>query len=678
MTGNLLRGEVSEIPTGLRRAYLLVLAPLAALAPIPLFWTEGAVPVALVAYEAALLLLWWRARAGWPIRLSDGFLNAIGLSYFLWLGAEVFLFHPGLLRSVSHLLLFTTIAKLASLKRPGEARTALLVLFLVTLASASSATHVSSLFYFAGMAFLSFRALGRLAILADFEEAPPDRVLRAVPTGGMAASLLVAAALLTTPLFYSLPRLHSPFVTAPVRVEDALSSALAADRVDLESFGAAKRSDQVVLRMEVSPERMLPRVLRLREAVFTDYSSGSWTRNPYARGLRSLHTPRRDSSIPELRPGDGVAGRISIDLNPFTNGFLFLPYEAVGLDLDRGFPVSLSDGVVRLPSRRRTVRYTAGVRKAEPRGIGATAIDPRVVPPEIRAYAKKLTGDLTDPREIYERIRQHFSKEFVYTLDPPRTSGDPVVHFLLRSKAGHCEFFASAAALMLTSRGIPARLVTGSYGGEMSFLSSAVVVRGSNLHAWVEAEVDGTGFSVLDPTPPSGIPSATSRASWWKRVTSLGREIEFFYDRRILGFDSFDQGQFLDSARQSVGTAAERFGSFKEIWSRDLYLGLGALLGVVALAALAKFGRAHRRAVPAPTRAYLTVRRLLSRRVGRLAPSVPPNEVARLFAEAVPAAAEDARAVVKVYCESAFGGRETGKEIEAELGGRLRRLRKLG
>ncbi|MEP6801328.1 MAG: DUF3488 and transglutaminase-like domain-containing protein [Acidobacteriota bacterium] len=677
MKRNLLRGEVNEIPTGLRRAYLLVLAPLAALAPVPLFWTDGAVPIALAAYECALLLLWWRARAGSPLRLSDSFLNAIGLSYFLWLGAEVFLFHPGLLRSVSHLLLFTTIAKLASLKRPGEARTALLVLFLVTLASASSATHVSSLFYFAGMAFLSFRALGRLAVLADFEDAPPDRVLRAVPTGGMVASLLVAAALITTPLFYSLPRLHSPFVTAPLRVEDALSTALAADRVDLESFGAAKRSDQVVLRMEVSPDRMLPRVLRLREAVFTDYSTGSWTRNPYSRGLRSFGAPRRDASLPEPRPGEALAARISIDLNPFTNGFLFLPYEAVGLELDRGFPVSLSDGIVRLPTRRRTVRYTSGVRKADPRGIGATAIDPRVVPPEIRLYAEKLTYGLTEPREIYERIREHFAKDFVYTLDPPPTSGDPVIHFLLRSKAGHCEFFASAAALMLTSRGIPARLVTGSYGGEMSFLSSAVVVRGTNLHAWVEADVDGTGFSVLDPTPPSGIPSATSRESWWKRVSSFGREVEFFYDRRILGFDSFDQGQFLESARQGVGAAGERFGSWKELWSRDLYLGLAALGGIAALAALLRFGQGRRRVLPAPTRAYVAVRRLLARRLGRLAPSVPPAEVARLFAEAVPAGADDARAVVTLYCESAFGGRETGKDIEAELGGRLKRLRKL-
>ena len=48
-----LRGE-PEIPAGLRRAYVLVLGPLAALAPVPLFWTEGALPLALAAYEATL------------------------------------------------------------------------------------------------------------------------------------------------------------------------------------------------------------------------------------------------------------------------------------------------------------------------------------------------------------------------------------------------------------------------------------------------------------------------------------------------------------------------------------------------------------------------------------------------------------------------------------------------
>src|SRR5207249_5117998 len=130
------------MPVELRRAYLLVLGPPALLAPLPLFWTRGASAVAIALYEVALILLFLRARAGRPVRLSDAVLNTIGLSYFFCLGVETAMLRPGLLRSVSHLLLFTAIAKLASLKRPSEARTALLVIFLIVLAALSSATHV--------------------------------------------------------------------------------------------------------------------------------------------------------------------------------------------------------------------------------------------------------------------------------------------------------------------------------------------------------------------------------------------------------------------------------------------------------------------------------------------------------------------------------------------------------
>ena len=38
---------------------------------------------------------------------------------------------------------------------------------------------------------------------------------------------------------------------------------------------------------------------------------------------------------------------------------------------------------------------------------------------EIREYARQLTGDLSNPMEIYSRIRQNFTSRFVYTLDPP-------------------------------------------------------------------------------------------------------------------------------------------------------------------------------------------------------------------------------------------------------------------
>jgi len=668
------------MPPELRRAYLLVLGPPALIAPLPLFWTHGASPLGIALYEGALMVLFLRARAGRPVRLSDAVLNAIGLSYFFWLAVETAMLRPGLLRSVSHLLLFTTIAKLASLKRPSEARTALLVVFLLVLGSVSSSTHVASLVYCAVMAVLAFRTLSRLAVLADFEEGPPARVLTAVPTAGLSAAALLGGVLLGGPLFFLLPRLHGPYALSPIRTEDAPSTAVTTDRVDLDSFGSAKLSDRVVLRLSVDPPVALPQLLRLREAVFTRYRNGVWTRNPLAsrrdRGSFGVALVTGDSL-----PSEGRTARLSVDENLFGSGFLFLPYRATHVRVERGRPVLLPDGAVQVSSSRVTVRYEVSVGKREARGAGESAIDPAQVPPAVRDYAAKVTAGLTRPEEIADRIVQHFQKGFVYTLDPPRGSGDPLVGFLLRSKAGHCEYFASAAAMMLASRGIRARLVTGSYGGEVGAFSDAIVVRGTNLHAWVEADLDGTGFRVIDPTPPSGIPLATARVSWWKRLVTVGRSIEVFYDRRILGFDAGDQIQLSEAFRDSFGNAARSIQFWKGTGEGGVFPGgakaVVVVLGLAALALIAFNGITRRPAIPPATRAYLAVRRILARRVGSVPPAVAPAEVARLLEASAPASMDDARAVVNAYCESAFGGRATDAATARELKERVKRIRKL-
>lgn len=659
-----------EMPPGLRRAYLLALAPPALLAPLPLVWTGGVSLPGFLLYEAALAFLWVRARAGVPVKLSATLLNVSGLLYFFWLGFEAAFLRHGLLKTVAHLLLFTALAKLASLKQPGEARLALLVLFLLMLASFSSSTHVSSILYFAGMAVVSFRALLKLAVLADFDQAPPQRVLSSVPTSGIAAAALGGAALLAAPLFYLLPRLQNPYATVPIRADDALNSILSADRVDLEAFGAAKRSDRIVLRMTVDPPALRDRFVRLRESVFTDYANGGWTRRKH-RG-----------AFPSIRPGERRLARATIDLNLVSPGFLFLPYSAVDVDLARGVGLSpLADGVIEAHSKRQSVEYEVSVRGGDARMAGEGAIDPATVPEEIRAYAWTLTGDLTDPQAIAERIASHFARDFVYTLDAPRPRGDPLVHFLLRSKAGHCEYFASAAAMMLSARGLRARLITGSYGGEMGLFSQAIVVRGGNLHAWVEVNLNGRGFSVFDPTPPAGLPPATARVSWLNRLATLGREIEFFYDRRILGFDALDQGRLADSARQSLGETASKISAWRFRASGIPRLALPTALAILALALALLLAKrlSDRSRPPAATRAYLALRRLLARRLGRsaLSPALPPAEVARLFGESAPGGKEDARAVVETYCASTFGRRHTDPAAERDLVQRIRRLTRL-
>jgi hypothetical protein len=663
------------MPPALSRAYLLVLAPAAFLAPLPLLWTGGASRPAILLYEALLALLWIRARSGRPVRVSDAVMNLAGLAYLLWLVFSTVTLRSGLLPSVAHLLLFTGLAKLSSLKRPSEARLGLLVVFLLTLASASTATHVSSLFYFAAMAWLGFRALGRLAVLADFDDAPPERVLTAVPTGGLTALALAGGALGAVPLFLLLPRLHGPFALAPFRLDDAVGRALASDRVELDSFGAAKQSDRVILRLESDPALAFPEVLRLREAVFTDYLDGVWTRDPRVgarRGDRPAHFAGTGAAGPH-------ASTVGVDLNVVGQGFLFLPYGTGAVKLERGRAMELPDGVMQVASGRGPVRYEADVRRVSARGAGRGAIAAADVPGEIQKYALELTGDLTNPKAIASRIAAHFAKNYVYTLDPPRGSGDPLVHFLLRSKAGHCEYFASAAAMMLAARGIPARLVTGSFGGEEGFLSRSVVVRAQNLHAWVEADFDGSGFQVFDPTPPAGVPPVLRPYSLLSRLTALGREAEFFYDRHVLGFDSGDQSSALESVRDSVAAAAGRFVSLRDSLREGF--SIEAAAGLVAAGAtgwLVWFlvARVGDRRDPA-TRAYLGLRSLAARRGERVLPSTPPAEVVRFFARRSPEQGREAEAVVETYCARVFGGIRPDTETERELGRRLRRLRKI-
>ena len=117
--------------------------------------------------------------------------------------------------------------------------------------------------------------------------------------------------------------------------------------MDLASFGAAKRSDRVILRLSSDRELAPEDSLRLREAVFTDYLDGVWTRDPRVgarRGDRAAHA----APVPEARPGGSAL--ISVDLNVLGQGFLFLPYGSSAVEVERGRAVELPDGVMQVSS----------------------------------------------------------------------------------------------------------------------------------------------------------------------------------------------------------------------------------------------------------------------------------------------------------------------------------------
>ncbi|MGH9442026.1 MAG: transglutaminaseTgpA domain-containing protein [Thermoanaerobaculia bacterium] len=661
-----------QFSDGARAAHQVSLWSLVAAAPIPLPWTEVLDFRVLIAYEAFLLFVFLRARRGRPLKISNSVLNVTAAAYVVFFYQEVRFLHHGLVKTATNLLLFTAAAKLASLKSPRDESMTLLLCFFLALDSASTSTHVASLLYLAFIAVVSFRCLARVAILSDFDGSPPAGFFERVPTAGISLLAVAGIAALAVPLFVVLPRLQTPFATAPVPKESFGGSFFSSDRVDLTSFPSSKRSDRILLRVQAA-RGDLGDPLRLREATFNRYSKGRWTRE----GMPMTRLPGAEAriEIPEryrafgARPA-GALQAIDIEASSSASSFLFVPYGATAIS-GSATPLSIaSDATISPPGpiggQRYRVEYVPEIDGAGP---GRTGVTLRDVPPEIAELSDRLAAGAPSRSAVASRLVGYLSKGYRYRLDPPAPRGDPVVDFLLRTRQGHCEYFASALALMMRAEGIPARLATGSLGGEVGPFSSEVLVRGSNLHAWVEADVDGLGFRVFDPTPAEGRPGVTA-VSVWRKISELGNEIEFFYDRNILGFSSLEQVQLVELGRDLL---ARLEGSFRRPRAASILPALlAALFGGLALFLFR--GRTRRR--PPGVSGYLKLRRLHRKRIGPLPDSAASSEVIRGFASAGIHAANLARGVVEIYRAESFGGRPSSAESARAISRSLSKLRR--
>ncbi len=112
--------------------------------------------------------------------------------------------------------------------------------------------------------------------------------------------------------------------------------------------------------------------------------------------------------------------------------------------------------------------------------------------------------------EKMQRLRQRFAEEFRYSTwqaEPSSAQADATVirRFLLQSKTGHCEHFASAATLMLRQAGIPARYCVGYAVQEYDVARHEWLLRGRHAHAWVRAwDATSQRWRDIDVTPAAG------------------------------------------------------------------------------------------------------------------------------------------------------------------------------
>lgn len=273
-----------------------------------------------------------------------------------------------------------------------------------------------------------------------------------------------------------------------------------------------------------------PPILRWRGAALADFSGTAWTNNREVWSEFSLDNRVNLASDEQRRlPGPRLFFEVqtlaSMDRVLFSTGipeYVFLPTGRLRTN---------GDGALRQISLENTLpnyslsAFTGGAYETHPRSSDLNSVltaERRArylrLPPlssKVRDFASLLVAPGTDPFNAAVILESHLRNNFSYSMKSEISGSEPLSDFLFITQSGHCEYFASALAVMLRSIGVPSRVVTGFYGRLPEPIGDWHVIRSSHAHSWVEAYINGRGWIVFDPTPPSPEAGRESDLAKW-------------------------------------------------------------------------------------------------------------------------------------------------------------------
>jgi len=153
---------------------------------------------------------------------------------------------------------------------------------------------------------------------------------------------------------------------------------------------------------------------------------------------------------------------------------------------------------------------------------------------ESKAVEKVIEGLQLEGKSRADKlksIRQFFQTEFSYRTWQDRnrsalTNETALGRFLLHTRSGHCEYFATATALLLRKLGIPTRYAVGYAVHESS--GNKYVVRQRDAHAWCLVwNAAGQVWEDFDTTPGSWLQAETRPASPWQSLSDAWSRLGF-------------------------------------------------------------------------------------------------------------------------------------------------------
>jgi transglutaminase-like putative cysteine protease len=628
--------------------------------------------------SAALLFRGYVLARRRQVLLTERWTNLLTIACVAFFIADEFGISKSFLDSLVHLVLFVMLVRLFSAQTDRDHFFLAGLSFAMVLAAAVLTVDSIFLFALAGFVLVAtgtfilmemMHACTKAAVQGRDPNVPRAYRKLSFVIATVAPVLLVVIFAVGALIFFVLPRVSTGYFSAYGAGND-LSSGFS-ERVELGRIGQIQQSHSVVMHVRIEGDMSAGRELKLRGIILNKFDGHSWSNTREKMQLRRSPDGSfdlRGITAEEPTPAAGYPVHYQVTLEPFVNNVFFLMANPQSLhgnyrqlsadsfadvynfDPDRPLNRYEADSILRLGRTRVARNHSAGY----PPQVLLDFMGPTPVDQRVRGLAQQITSTAPGPYEKAAALESYLSSHFTYTLELPKTTpADPIASFLFERRRGHCEYFASAMAVMLRTLGIPSRVVNGFSGGEYNDVSSQYVIRASEAHSWVEAYIPGEGWMQFDPTPAgTGLTGSHSNrfllyldamASFWREWIvnyDLGHQIRLTQDasrgsRQLVGeAQSWFKSRY-DRLLVWAHKTQDRVGSSTVVWGERV-LAIFAMVLLIAsfprLIALARNLRVIRRPERAPQVAatlwYERMLHLMARRGFDKSPTQTPTEFA--------------------------------------------------
>jgi protein-glutamine gamma-glutamyltransferase len=543
-------------------------------------------------FVAILILAWMLEGTRWQVSERVGtilIVAALPIYYLLWRyrffdisNADTVL--PGIL---ARLILTLTAIKLLQKKSDRDWTFLYIMAFFEILLAAGLSISALYLVSFVGFVFVmvctiilfEIRRTDRTTlpgtITARKIHAPrvrvPDLPVRRLPA--MASALIVLIVLIATPLFFLLPRVGGAGIGGGTNGVSTYSGF--SDTVRLGGIGRIQQNEQVVMRIRVEDRHLVPGELRWRGVALDTFDNQIWSKSRAA--IREPRT-RGDRDVIQV---DYATGRDSlvlqtVYLEPLDTPVLFALARPVGIQ--GNFPVIFKDAhgslimnrlgerssykVVSDPYLPSVEQLRADREPYEPDADNYLRL-PREMDSRIAELAASITENDFNRYDAASSIETYLQSQFGYTLEQKAGGKEPLADFLFNVREGHCEYFATAMAIMLRTQGIATRVVNGFQQGEYNETADVYIVRQRAAHSWVEVYFPGEDVWVpFDPTPFAVQDSAIGLTGLTARLGKYLEALEMFWIQYFVAFDNQEQRSLFTTVRRGFTDYSDKASSW--------------------------------------------------------------------------------------------------------------------